>query len=147
MEEKNIIVDNGLYTNYDYLYEVIAATLKEEEVSNAVFSIVFVGLEEIHELNKKYRGIDRPTDVISFALEDSDDFELDGVRVLGDIYVCIDKMKEQALEYGHSEKRELSFLVCHGLLHLLGYDHMKKEDEAIMFGKQDKILETVGITR
>lgn len=147
MEEKNIIVDNGLYTNYDYLYEVIAATLKEEEVSNAVFSIVFVGLEEIHALNKNYRGIDRPTDVISFALEDSDDFELEGVRVLGDIYVCIDKMKEQALEYGHSEKRELSFLVCHGLLHLLGYDHMKKEDEVIMFGKQDKILETVGITR
>lgn len=147
MEEKNIIVDNGLYTNYDYLYEVIAATLKEEEVSNAVFSIVFVGLEEIHALNKNYRGIDRPTDVISFALEDSDDFELEGVRVLGDIYVCIDKMKKQALEYGHSEKRELSFLVCHGLLHLLGYDHMKKEDEVIMFGKQDKILETVGITR
>ena len=147
MEEKNIIVDNGLYTDYDYLYEVIAATLKEEQVSNAVFSIVFVGLEEIHELNKNYRGIDRPTDVISFALEDSDDFELEGVRVLGDIYVCIDKMKEQALEYGHSEKRELSFLVCHGLLHLLGYDHMKKEDEVIMFGKQDKILETVGITR
>ena len=147
MEEKNIIVDNGLYTNYDYLYEVIAATLKEEEVSNAVFSIVFVGLEYIHALNREYRKIDRPTDVISFALEDSDDFELDGVRVLGDIYVCIDKMKEQALEYGHSEKRELSFLVCHGLLHLLGYDHMKKEDEAIMFGKQDKILETVGITR
>lgn len=147
MEEKNIIVDNGLYTDYDYLYEVIAATLKEEEVSNAVFSIIFVGLEEIHALNKNYRGIDRPTDVISFALEDSDDFELEGVRVLGDIYVCIDKMKEQALEYGHSEKRELSFLVCHGLLHLLGYDHMKKEDEVIMFGKQDKILETVGITR
>ena len=147
MEEKNIIVDNGLYTDYDYLYEVIAATLREEQVSNAVFSIVFVGLEEIHELNKNYRGIDRPTDVISFALEDSDDFELEGVRVLGDIYVCIDKMKEQALEYGHSEKRELSFLVCHGLLHLLGYDHMEKEDEVIMFGKQDKILETVGITR
>lgn len=147
MEEKNIIVDNGLYTDYDYLYEVIAATLREEQVSNAVFSIVFVGLEEIHELNKNYRGIDRPTDVISFALEDSDDFELEGVRVLGDIYVCIDKMKEQALEYGHSEKRELSFLVCHGLLHLLGYDHMAKEDEVIMFGKQDKILETVGITR
>lgn len=147
MEEKNIIVDNGLYTDYDYLYEVIEATLKEEQVSNAVFSVIFVGLDEIHELNKNYRGIDRPTDVISFALEDSEDFELEGVRVLGDIYVCIDKMKEQALEYGHSEKRELSFLVCHGLLHLLGYDHMEKEDEVIMFGKQDKILETVGITR
>lgn len=146
MAEK-VIVDNNLYHNYDYLEKVINETLKEEGVSNAVFSIIFVTLEEIHELNKTYRGIDRPTDVISFALEDSADFEVEGIRVLGDIYVCIDKMKEQALEYGHSETRELSFLVCHGLLHLLGYDHMKKEEEQIMFGKQDKILERLGITR
>lgn len=146
MAEK-VIVDNNLYHNYDYLEKVINETLKEEKVSNAVFSIIFVTLEEIHELNKTYRGIDRPTDVISFALEDSTDFEVEGIRVLGDIYVCIDKMKEQALEYGHSETRELSFLVCHGLLHLLGYDHMKKEDEIVMFGKQDKILERLGITR
>ena len=146
MEEK-LIVDNNLYHDYDYLYDVIKGTLEEEGVSNAVFSVIFVTLEEIHELNKTYRGIDRPTDVISFALEDSADFEVEGLRVLGDIYVCIDRMKEQALEYGHSEKRELSFLVCHGLLHLLGYDHMKKEDERVMFGKQDKILERLGITR
>ena len=146
MAEK-VIVDNNLYHNYDYLEKVINETLKEEGVSNAVFSIIFVNLEEIHKLNKTYRGIDRPTDVISFALEDSNDFEVEGIRVLGDIYVCIDKMKEQALEYGHSETRELSFLVCHGLLHLLGYDHMKKEEEQIMFEKQDKILERLGITR
>ena len=146
MAEK-VIVDNNLYHNYDYLEKVINETLKEEGVSNAVLSMIFVTLEEIHKLNKTYRGIDRPTDVISFALEDSNDFEVEGIRVLGDIYVCIDKMKEQALEYGHSETRELSFLVCHGLLHLLGYDHMKKEEEQIMFEKQDKILERLGITR
>lgn len=145
--EENVIVDNNLYHDYDYLNEVIKATLEEEHVSNAVFSVIFVTLEEIHELNKTYRGIDRPTDVISFALEDSNDFEVEGLRVLGDIYVCIDRMREQAIEYGHSEKRELSFLVCHGLLHLLGYDHMEKEDEKVMFGKQDKILERLGITR
>ena len=145
--EENVIVDNNLYHDYDYLKEVIKATLEEEHVSNAVFSVIFVTLEEIHELNKTYRGIDRPTDVISFALEDSNDFEVEGLRVLGDIYVCIDRMREQAIEYGHSEKRELSFLVCHGLLHLLGYDHMEKEDEKVMFGKQDKILERLGITR
>lgn len=145
--EENVIVDNNLYHDYDYLKEVIKATLEEEHVSNAVFSVIFVTLEEIHELNKTYRGIDRPTDVISFALEDSNDFEVEGLRVLGDIYVCIDRMREQAIEYGHSEKRELSFLVCHGLLHLLGYDHMEKEEEKIMFGKQDKILERLGITR
>ncbi len=145
--EENVIVDNNLYHDYDYLKEVIKVTLEEEHVSNAVFSVIFVTLEEIHELNKTYRGIDRPTDVISFALEDSNDFEVEGLRVLGDIYVCIDRMREQAIEYGHSEKRELSFLVCHGLLHLLGYDHMEKEEEKIMFGKQDKILERLGITR
>ena len=145
--EENVIVDNNLYHDYDYLKEVIKATLEEENVSNAVFSVIFVTLDEIHELNKIYRGIDRPTDVISFALEDSNDFEVEGLRVLGDIYVCIDRMKEQAREYNHSEKRELSFLVCHGLLHLLGYDHMEKEEEKIMFGKQDKILERLGITR
>lgn len=145
--EENVIVDNNLYHDYDYLKEVIKATLEEENVSNAVFSVIFVTLDEIHALNKTYRGIDRPTDVISFALEDSNDFEVEGLRVLGDIYVCIDRMKEQAREYNHSEKRELSFLVCHGLLHLLGYDHMEKEEEKIMFGKQDKILERLGITR
>lgn len=147
MENNYTIVDNGLYKDYDYLNDVIAKTLENEKVTGAVFSIIYVSLEEIHKLNKEYRGIDRPTDVISFALEDSNDFEVENLRVLGDIYICIDKMKEQAKEYGHSEKRELSFLTCHGLLHLLGYDHMEKEEEKVMFGKQEKILEELGITR
>lgn len=147
MENNYTIVDNGLYKDYDYLNDVIAKTLESEKVTGAVFSIIYVSLEEIHKLNKEYRGIDRSTDVISFALEDSNDFEVENLRVLGDIYICIDKMKEQAKEYGHSEKRELSFLTCHGLLHLLGYDHMEKEEEKVMFGKQEKILEELGITR
>ena len=147
MENNYTIVDNGLYKDYVYLDKVIAKTLETENVTGAVFSIIFVSLEEIHKLNKEYRGIDRPTDVISFALEDSDDFEVAGLRVLGDIYICIDRMQEQAKEYGHSQMRELSFLTCHGLLHLLGYDHMQPEEEKIMFGKQDRILEELGITR
>ena len=147
MKNNYTIVDNDLYKDYDYLNDVIAKTLESEKVTGAVFSIIFVNLEEIHKLNKEYRGIDRPTDVISFALEDSDDFEVDGLRVLGDIYICIDRMKEQAKEYGHSQMRELSFLTCHGLLHLLGYDHMEKEEEKIMFDKQDKVLEELEIMR
>ena len=147
MKNNYTIVDNDLYKDYDYLNDVIAKTLESEKVTGAVFSIIFVNLEEIHKLNKEYRGIDRPTDVISFALEDSDDFEVDGLRVLGDIYICIDRMKEQAKEYGHSQMRELYFLTCHGLLHLLGYDHMEEKEEKIMFDKQDKILEELEIMR
>ena len=140
------IVDNNLYNDYDYLNDVINRTLKELKVKNAIFSIIFVSLDEIHELNKQYRGIDRPTDVISFALEDDDDKIMD-FRVLGDIYICIDKMQEQALSYGHSNKRELSFLTVHGLLHLLGYDHQTKEEEELMFGLQEKILKEENICR
>ena len=147
MENNYTIVDNDLYKDYAYLDKVINKTLEEEHVTGAVFSIIFVTLDEIHRLNKEYRGIDRPTDVISFALEDSADFEVSGLRVLGDIYICIEKMKEQAQEYVHSKMRELSFLTFHGLLHLLGYDHMEPVAEKIMFGKQDKILEELEITR
>ena len=111
------------------------------------FSIIIVDNKRIHEINKEYRGIDRPTDVISFALEDSEGVELENYRILGDIYISIDKVKEQAKEYGHSEKRELAFLTVHGFLHLLGYDHMEKEEEKIMFGKQEEILNGFGITR
>ena len=111
------------------------------------FSVIIVDNKRIHEINKEYRGIDRPTDVISFALEDNEEIEFDHYRVLGDIYISIDKVREQAKEYGHSEKRELAFLTVHGFLHLLGYDHMKPEEEKIMFGKQEEILNGFGITR
>lgn len=111
------------------------------------FSVIIVDNKRIHEINKEYRGIDRPTDVISFALEDNEEIEFDHYRVLGDIYISIDKVREQAQAYGHSEKRELAFLTIHGFLHLLGYDHMEPEDEKVMFGKQEEILNEFGITR
>ncbi len=145
--ENYSIIDNDLYQNYDYLNEVINHTLEVMDAKESIFTIIFVTPEEIHELNKQYRGVDRVTDVISFALEDAHDVSLTDVRVLGDIYICIDRMKEQALEYGHSETRELSFLTVHGLLHLLGYDHQTKEDEEVMFGIQRKILSDLNINR
>ena len=145
--ENYSIVDNNLYQNYDYLKEVINHTLEVMDAKESIFTIIFVTKEEIHELNKQYRGVDRVTDVISFALEDAHDVSLSDIRVLGDIYICIDRMKEQAIEYNHSETRELSFLTVHGLLHLLGYDHQTKEDEEIMFNLQRKILSDLNINR
>lgn len=145
--ENYSIVDNNLYQNYDYLNEVINHTLEAMDAKESIFTIIFVTKEEIHELNKQYRGVDRVTDVISFALEDVNDVSLSDIRVLGDIYICIDRMKEQAIEYNHSETRELSFLTVHGLLHLLGYDHQTKEDEEIMFNLQRKILNDLNINR
>ena len=141
------INDNYGYQNYEYLDEVITKVFEHENVHNAICSIIFIDNEEIHQINKERRGVDRATDVISFALEDSPD-DFDEFRILGDIFISIPKMQEQAKEYGHSEKRELSFLVVHGLLHLLCYDHMKsKKDEEIMFSLQDEILASLNILR
>lgn len=145
--ENYSIVDNNLYQNYDYLNEVINHTLEVMDAKESIFTIIFVTKEEIHELNKQYRGVDRVTDVISFALEDAHDVSLSDIRVLGDIYICIDRMKEQAIEYNHSETRELSFLTVHGLLHLLGYDHQTKKEEEVMFNLQRKILSDLNINR
>ena len=147
MNNDYTIVDNDLYKDYDYLYNVLDATLKHEKVDNAIFSIIFVEDDEIHQINKDYRKIDRITDVISFAFEDYEDIEYNDIRMLGDIYICIQQMKRQAEEYGHSEKRELSFLAVHGLLHLLGYDHMEPEDEKVMFSLQELILDGEDIKR
>lgn len=132
---------------YDYLKKVIKRTLKHENITNAYFSIIFVDESEIQKINKEYRGIDKITDVISFALEDNESLVKSDIRVLGDIYICIPRALEQAENYGHSIKRELSFLTVHGLLHLLGYDHMVKEDEEKMFALQELILNEEGITR
>ena len=124
-----------------YMKKVLKFALKYEKVVNATFNVIIVDNEEIHRINKTYRKIDKPTDVISFALEDNKTEEIfSEKRVLGDIYISIDKAKEQAKEYGHSLKRELCFLSVHGILHLLGYDHIEKEDEKIMFERQELIL-------
>lgn len=128
--------------------KIIEFALKHENLENVVFNVIFVDEKKIQEINKNYRGIDRVTDVISFALEDGDnniDFEFG--RLLGDIYICVPRMKQQAEDYGHSLKREMGFLTVHGLLHLLGYDHMTKDEEKIMFSKQELILDDYGLSR
>ena len=137
----------GTNFNYDYLDDIIKRVLEHERVENAYFEIIFVDEKEIRRINKEYRHIDKVTDVISFALEDkADNIDME-MRILGDIYICIPRMLTQASTYGHSPKRELSFLTVHGLLHLLGYDHMTKEDEKIMFELQELILNEAGTTR
>ena len=121
---------------------------------NDEMSLTFVKNPEIKEINAKYRGVDRATDVISFAINDDDeeivmDDEMAAMipKDLGDLFISIDKVKEQALFLGHSEDRELGFLVVHGFLHLNGYDHEKPADEEKMFSLQEKILDSYGLTR
>ena len=131
--------------DYTYLNDVINHTFEVLKINNANLSIIFIDDDKMHELNNKYRGVDRTTDVLSFALEDNNTFDTP-IRELGEVYISIPKMIGQAKEYNHSEKRELSFLVCHGLLHLLGYDHTKsKEEEKKQFELQDKILSDLNI--
>ncbi len=134
----DVNIDDEISVMRKYLDKCLLA----EDVSNCYFNIIFVDNAKIKELNSKYRNIDKETDVISFALEDEKEENVFlEKRMLGDIYISIDKAKSQALEYGHSLTREISFLAIHGLLHLLGYDHMNKKDEEIMFGKQELILD------
>ena len=140
MNDYSITNEYGYEKDYSFLDDVIKRCLKHEKVKNANFSIVFVDNEKIQFLNKNYRNIDRITDVISFAFEDNAKVVYNNVRFLGEIYICIPRMIEQANSYGHSEVRELAFLTVHGLLHLLGYDHMTKEEEEEMFLLQEVIL-------
>lgn len=141
-ETDEIDYDEGFFEN-------IAVTIFSHLKLDAyfIFEINLVNEKTIHNINKEYRKIDRPTDVISFAFEDDFDgenkiiYNKEMPRDLGEIFICVDVMKRQAEEYGHSQKREMSFLFTHGLLHLLGYDHMKEEDEKIMFKIQDEIME------
>ena len=122
------------------------ATIKLD-IEKGIFNIIFVSNEEIHNINKEYRNTDRVTDVISFALEDNPDIVYEDFRLLGDIYIAIDVAYDQAIEYNHSREREVCFLATHGLLHLLGYDHMTPLEEKEMFGKQDELLDEYGIKR
>lgn len=127
---------------------VLKKAIEIEEIDNAQFNVILVDNEYIYYLNKEYRDVDRVTDVISFALEDNMDMpHIEGLRLLGDIYISVEKAHSQALEYGHSFKREICFLAVHGFLHLLGYDHMIKAEEDIMFGRQELILSAEGITK
>lgn len=121
--------------------KVIKGAIKYLKLDNLEFNIIIVDNNYIQNLNRDYRDIDKPTDVLSFALEDVNDLEYESIRLLGDIYISIDKAFEQSEQLKHSLERELCFLSIHGFLHLLGYDHMIKEDEKIMFSLQENILD------
>ena len=129
------------------LNSYIDYVVKELELEKCEFNIIIIDNERIHEINNMYRGVDRETDVISFALEDNMDVEYKDFRLLGDIYISIEKCYQQAEEYGHSREREICFLATHGILHLLGYDHMEKEEEKKMFSLQNEILKEYGVNR
>lgn len=131
----------------DELEKYVKYLVEKLSLEKCEFNIIFIDNERIHEINKQYRGVDRVTDVISFALEDEMDVVYENFRLLGDIYISIDKCYEQALEYGHSRQREVSFLVTHGILHLLGYDHMESDDEVEMFKLQKELLDNYGIKK
>lgn len=129
-----------------------AAALEEEGIDDtAEVSITFVDNEGIRALNNEHRGIDRETDVLSFPLGDDDGYEIDpdnDAIMLGDIVISLERAAQQAEEYGHSYRREVAFLITHSLFHLLGYDHVNnEEEEKVMFGKQEKVLDKLGITR
>ena len=125
--------------------KLVEFALEYRKIENAIFNIIIVDEEKIKYINKNYRNKDSITDVISFALEDDDTFIKTDMRILGDIYICLKRAKDQSIEYGHSFLRELSFLTVHGLLHLLGYDHMNEADEKVMFKLQEMILNEYGI--
>lgn len=127
--------------NYEKIIKNVFKTIKNKKE----FNIIFVDDEEIRRINNEFRKIDKVTDVISFAL--CDDEEVSFENELGDIFICLEQAFRQASDYGHSITREVAFLAVHGYLHLCGYDHQTKEDEEVMFKKQDQILMKAGILR
>ena len=131
---------------FEQLFEEIAQKAEQRlKLSDDYeLSVTFVRSRTIHTINRDYRGIDRPTDVISFAIRDDMEFEMvEGMNDLGDIFINIDYARKQAKQYGHSYRREIAFLFTHGMLHCLGYDHMKPEEEKVMFALQDEILDPI----
>ncbi len=137
--------DESLVSYEETYNKLLEKTLKHLQLHFEPYvSVTLVDNEFIHNLNRDYRHIDRPTDVISFAFLDGNDekdkiFQSGENVVLGEIYISFDKAREQAASYGHSLDRELKFLFVHGILHLLGYDNMNPDAEKIMFALQDEI--------
>lgn len=146
----------------DILEAVAEAVLEQEDCPyEAQVNLLMTDNEGIHELNRQYRQVDAPTDVLSFPMinyetagdfeavqEDMDCFDPEtGELLLGDIIISADKVREQADKYGHSQKREFAFLVAHSMLHLCGYDHMTREEARVMEQKQEQVLNGLGITR
>ncbi len=153
------IIYEGIEENKEYepiIKKVIEKCFEEEKIQNSklCMTIILTTPQNIRKINKEYRNIDKETDVLSFPMFEKDeldkkiennDFEYEDV--LGDIVISIEKVKEQAEEYGHSFERELSYMLVHGFYHLMGYDHIKEEDKKIMRPKEEKILKSLEITR
>lgn len=139
--------------NLELIEKMLHHAAKAEGIeAGSELSVTFVNNDEIQQINNDYRGKNVPTDVISFAMEELGEgemaIEIEGApRMLGDIIISVERAKEQASDYGHSEERELGFLAIHGFLHLLGYDHMEETDEKEMTGKQEAILQSFGLRR
>ncbi len=165
----DLIIEKETEDSFDFDYEKAAESIIEQALDylkcpyEVQVNLTLTDNKGIHEINKEYRQIDRPTDVLSFPLIDyeepnvfpenleeaaEDYFDLDtGELMLGDIIISVEKCKEQAAEYGHSVLREYSFLIVHSILHLFGYDHMEDDERAVMEQKQREILDTAGISR
>lgn len=150
----NIIYEEGHVVTQDILDKmtqaaVYAVELEELESERCEISVTFVDMEEIHALNKEYRDVDRPTDVLSFPqfYDLEDEIPEVGEICLGDVVICKDKAEEQAREFGHSFEREIIYLFVHSVLHLLGYDHMEDDEKACMRAREEQIMEHLGVLR
>ena len=137
----NEVIDETLIAS------VIECTAKKLKVKKSLVEINLIDNKRIQEINRDYRKKDYSTDVISFAFQDTLDIKINGYTNLGEIYISLEKAHSQSEEYGHSFNRELGFLTVHGLLHLLGYDHIEKEDEIIMIKIEEEILKELGLER
>ena len=136
--------------------KVIETCFKEEKLENSklYISITLTTPENIHKINKQYRNVDRETDVLSFPMFEKEELEqkiakndFEHEDILGDVVISIEKVKEQAVEYGHSFEREFAYMLVHGFYHLMGYDHIKEDDKVLMRAKEEKVLNKLGITR
>ena len=153
------LVYDGIDEKEEYknvIEKVLSQCFKEEKLENSklCITVTLTTPETIQEINKRYRNIDRATDVLSFPMFEKDELDkkiqkndFENEDILGDIVVSVDKVKEQAIEYGHSFERELSYMIVHGFYHLMGYDHIEEEDKKIMRKKEEYILEKLNISR
>lgn len=135
--------------NEEEIRGYVEKVLEKEYDSKApvYVSLLFTGNDEIQVINREYRDKDQPTDVISFAYHETEDFDIGPYDILGDIVISLERVVEQAKEYNHSPKRELFYVLTHGILHLLGYDHIEEEERKEMRAKEEEILGSFGYTR
>ena len=153
------IVYDGIDEKEEYknvIEKVLSQCFKEEKLedSKLCVTVTLTTPKTIQEINKQYRNIDRATDVLSFPMFEKDELDskiqendFENEDILGDIVVSVEKVNEQAIEYGHSFERELSYMIVHGFYHLMGYDHIKEDDKKVMRKKEENILRKLDITR